>query len=128
MMLLIRQPSTPDGTLGELRDDDNNHLCFTIERPWLDNKPDVSCIPPGRYEFSRYISPKHGSVWKANNVPNRTFIEIHPANLADELEGCIGVGSAIGSIDGKPAVLASQETFKMLQSKLPDDFILTIQG
>jgi len=126
-MLLKRQPSTDDGTLGELFDDDGNHLCYTIELPWKENLPDKSCIPLGTYEFNRYISPKHGSVWIARDVPNRTNIEIHPANLADELLGCIGVGDTIGNIDGMVAVLNSRSTFRMLLSTLADSFSLTIQ-
>ena len=126
-MILTRQPSTPDGTLGELRDDQGCFLCYTIELPWFDNEPDKSCIPAGTYDFARYVSPKHGSVWMAHNVPGRSAIEIHPANLADELLGCIGVGSSIGQIDKLPAVLNSQNTFKMLLSTLPDEFTLTIK-
>ena len=124
-MILIRQPSTTE-TFGELRND-GNHLCYTIELPWLDNEPDKSCIPPGTYEFNKYISPKHGFVWLARNVPNRTEIEIHPANFASDLLGCIGVGDSIGQISGVNAVLNSQETFAMLKATLPDSFNLTIQ-
>jgi len=36
-------------TLGELLDADGDHLCHTLENRWLDNKPRVSCIPPGVY-------------------------------------------------------------------------------
>ncbi len=62
------------------------------------------------------------------NVPNRTNIEIHPANLASELLGCIAPGDSLGKIDGIPAVLNSKQTFFMLQLTLPETFTLTITG
>lgn len=126
-MKLIREPSAPDGTRGTWYNENGSRLCFTIELPWLDNHPDLSCIPSGIYEFVKYMSPKHGfMVWEAQNVPGRKNIEIHPANLASELLGCIGVGDTLGDIDGNSAVLNSQNTFHMLMSKLPDSFYLTI--
>lgn len=115
-------------TLGEWRDDDNNHLCYTIELPWLNNHPMKSCIPAGTYTANSYFSPKHGfNVWRLAGVPDRSFIEIHPANFVSDLLGCVGVGDSQGQINGVPAVLNSQETFKMLLSTLPDSFTLTIQ-
>lgn len=126
-MKLIREPSTPDGTRGTWYGDDGERLCYTIELPWADNHPDLSCIPSGSYEFEKYFSPKHGFwVWEALNVPGRQDIEIHPANLSSELLGCIGVGDTLGDIDGHVAVLNSQATFRMLMSRLPDSFYLTI--
>lgn len=125
-MKVVREPSTEDGTIGTWYNADGSKLCLTIELPWLENEPDKSCIPAGTYQFCRYISPKHGSVWMARDVPGRTNIEIHPANMACELLGCLGVGSVLGDIDGVSAVLNSQATFRMLQSVLPDNFYLTI--
>lgn len=126
-MKLIREPSTPDGTRGTWYDDDGDRLCVTIELPWADNHPDKSCIPSGCYEFVKYFSPDHKfEVWKAVGVPGRADIEIHPANLASQLLGCIGVGDRFGDLNGHIAVLNSQSTFKMLMSTLPESFYLTI--
>lgn len=110
------------GTMGT----ESDFLCFTIERPWLDNKPQVSCIPAGTYDVEKYISPKHGDVWQIMNVPNRSNIELHPANFSSQLLGCIAPGTAMGNIGGIPAVLNSKAAFLMLKNKLPDKFTLTI--
>jgi len=56
------------------------------------------------------------------------MIEIHAANFAKQLLGCIAVGSSIGEIDGTPAVLNSQHTLLKLHTILPDHFTLTIEG
>ena len=66
--------------------------CYTIENPWLDNKPYVSCIPTGTYKAFRRTSPSNGNVIELKDVPNRTFIQFHVANFPEDVKGCIGVG------------------------------------
>lgn len=123
---IVRQPSTSNGTFGTFYDDKSNKLCLTVELPWLDNTPQISCIPSGTYQVSQYASPKHGLVWQILGVPDRSNIEIHPANDINDLLGCVGVGNAMGEVNGLPAVLNSQITFSMLKLKLPDSFTLDI--
>jgi hypothetical protein len=77
---------------------------FTIELPWDDNKPDVSCVPAGLYELIPYDSPTHGPTWRLDNpalnvygtafVPagGRSEIELHSGNWARQLLGCIALG------------------------------------
>ena len=116
----------PDRTQGIWYDDNDQQLCCTIELPWLDNEPDKSCIPVGTYRFIAYLSPTHGNVWMAQNVPGRGNIEIHNANWAKQLLGCIGVGDAFGILEGLPAVLNSVNTLNMLRDTLPQSFDLEI--
>ena len=124
------QRTSDDGkqTFGKFLDTDRSQLCVTIERPWLDNQNQISCIPAGTYLFYKYNSPTKGWVWRTDQVPNRTAIEIHAANFASQLLGCIAVGASIGAIGDVPAVLSSQATLKMLQGVLPDQFNLIIEG
>jgi hypothetical protein len=59
-----------------------------LERLWLDNEPFVSCIPEGQY----FVAPDTDGRFKyyeLQDVPNRSFIEIHPANKVSQLEGCL---------------------------------------
>ena len=35
---------------------------WTIERPWLDNQNDISCVPDGVYDVIPHISPRYGEV------------------------------------------------------------------
>ena len=120
---LDRFKTGPDGTFGGLIDDTGKQLCFTVERPYTGDHP---CIPCGVYSVEPYQSPKHGDVWQVMNVEGRSNIEIHPANLASELLGCIAPGDSLGTLGGVSAVLDSQKTFAMLKSVLPDSFELTI--
>lgn len=109
---------------------------FTIELPWEDNASDQSCVPPGIYELIPYLSPKHGATWRLHNpalnvygtsaVPEggRSEIEIHAANWARQLLGCIGVGLASAPMLDpqtdtiEPAVQSSQAAFGRLLALL----------
>ncbi len=107
-------------------------ILHTLERPWKDNDPDTSCIPEGVYtciphgwEPDTAVHMK--KVWEITNVPNRSAILIHPANLVSQLRGCVAAGLESGEINGLPAVLNSKAAIGELQSIIGEnDFILTI--
>ena len=65
-------------------------LVRTIELPWLDNKPGISCIPEGTYNLKLRYSRKFKTHILIEGVENRKLILFHPANNAlEELRGCI---------------------------------------
>lgn len=81
-------------------------VCSTIELP---NSPYLGSkvrIPAGRYRMRLYNSPRWGKdVPLLVDVPDRTFIEIHPSNYAIRpsdgkclLEGCIALGTNPSSV------------------------------
>lgn len=104
MEITIIRTSYPQGTNGQLFIN-GKHACFTIERPWLNNRRRESCIPIGTYEIKKRWSPKHGWHLWVSNVPGRTFILIHVGNNAlVDSHGCIltvgeltGIGKGIRS-------------------------------
>lgn len=120
---LIRKEVTDEFVSGELilYSSDGSELfrCYTIERPWEDNKPYVSCIPPKPYEREEYevdvleSSPafNYKHLW-IRGVPNRTVIKVHIANRAPELNGCIAPG--LDYSNGQ--VLRSGDAMKELMS------------
>src|SRR5690606_37342915 len=87
---------------------DGKLLCYTIELPWRDNKPRVSCIPEGKYELRKRYSRRFGWHIEVMGVKDRNYILIHTANNAEkELAGCIAPvlrisGSGIG-LDSRKA-------------------------
>ncbi len=79
----------PNGTNGEFLFD-GKRVCNSIELPWRDNKPRVSCIPEGKYELTKRYSQRFGWHLLVNNVVNRSYILIHAYNDAlKESKGCI---------------------------------------
>lgn len=68
---------------------------YTLER--APNDPIHKSIPAGRYRVTLYKSPHWAADYPegvplVNDVPGRSFIEIHPANKVEQLEGCIALG------------------------------------
>lgn len=106
-LTLARTDQSEQCTLGLLRVADAQF--FSIEQPWRDNEIGHSCVPPGLYELVPYDSPVHGTTWCLHNpalnifagIPpegGRAYCEIHSANFASQLQGCIALGTALGAM------------------------------
>lgn len=122
---LTRAARNPVGSYGVLVYN-SYPLCVTAERPWLNNKPNVSCIPAGTYHFKRYQSPHNGETWITQDVPGRSNIEIHAANTPEQVEGCCAVGLYFAQFDGVMGVTASLATMNRLRATLPNEFDLVV--
>ena len=69
---------------------EGTELCKTIELPWKNNQPRVSCIPEGRYRLRRRHSPRFRDHFEVMDVKERKYILFHAGNDAGkELRGCI---------------------------------------
>lgn len=86
---LIRETVTKKSILGKLFVDENTlQQCYTLENL-------EKAIPVGTYLIKMDWSPRFQMLTPhLQDVPGRTFIEIHPANKPEDLEGCIGVGES----------------------------------
>jgi len=91
-------------------------ICATIELPWKNNSARISCIPEGRYSLIKRYSPHFKSHFMLEDVPDRQYILIHPANNALlELKGCIAPVSLITGIGkGIQSVKALQKIIGLL--------------
>lgn len=113
---LIRQRTSDQGTEGTLLIPSLGFSCFTLELPWRDNQPSISCIPPGQYECRLRASPRFGQTYHVRDVPGRSFILMHSGNYAGDVsqgyrshvEGCILLGTKRGFLHGQRAVLCSK--------------------
>ena len=111
----------PSATLGVIQVDSERF--YTVERPWLDNKPNVSCIPVGTYEMGWRESPRFGETWHVKDVPDRTHILIHVANFSRDVQGCIGLGMSlmgdtVAVSESKKAVTRFEELTKGVEWEL----------
>jgi hypothetical protein len=88
---LYRTQSDSRGTLGFLKIN-KDIICYTLELPWVNNQPNISCIPAGDYVCKRVKSPRFGDVFEVLNVRNRGNILIHKGNWITDIQGCILVG------------------------------------
>ena len=125
--VLTRYGSIPGmGTFGQLKT--NGWSCVTVEL-------DIPIIPLGTYECTLYESPKHGDVYMLKDVPGHTFVEIHVANVMQDLEGCIGLGKYFTSMSTRKtmgrimwAISDSAKTVREFMHVMDGkDFLLSVE-
>lgn len=100
---LVREESHDDGTFGVLSLP-NGSTFMTLELPWRDNKPQISCIPPGTYKAKRRQTTRFGFAFEILNVKGRSGILIHGGTYAGSTDkeqkansqGCILLGTRRG--------------------------------
>jgi hypothetical protein len=93
-LVRITAPSFPLGTWGRLYLP--GFSCVTVERPWLNNEPFISCIPAGVYpvRWSKFWNGGYDTL-QICDVPGRSEIKVHKARWPEDVEGCVGVGTTI---------------------------------
>jgi hypothetical protein len=104
---------SPTGVFGSMMVD--GAMLWTVERPWLDNARWISCIPAGTYRCGprRYFRGGYDAI-EVRDVPGRSFILFHKANLPEQLGGCIAPASRLGCLRGQWAGLGSGAAFELL--------------
>lgn len=150
--IIVRFPSTEKQTLGRLFHSTGTELfeCKTLERPWLDNAPNVSCIPKGKYVCRYTLSPKFSLLaekkyLKENGTPSPTRIQIYTYEIMDvpgrsgvrmhaltyyyQSEGCIGLGSDLKDLnaDQNFDLIHTGDTMRQFEALMnKEDFNLII--
>jgi hypothetical protein len=116
-LTLLRISQSEQGTFGVLRDG-AIPFAVTLEEPWRDNQPTISCIPLGRYTCKRVESPKFGGTFEVTNVPGRTHILFHKGNTTDDTHGCILVAEEFAGTNATPMIASSKRGYDELMAKL----------
>ena len=125
--LLERRETGDQGTFGRMFAAEKSY--YTVELPWRENRQRMSCVPwaewntehgfclpEGEYHCEIRYSGHLGLTYWLKDVPGRTYCLIHPASYGGDvtkgwkthLEGCIGLGFAIGWIEKQKAILRSR--------------------
>lgn len=124
---LFRTQSFSTCTRGLLVLPKHGKVFYSMEPPWKNNEPNISCIPVGKYKCVWHKSPKYGWVYLITSTPDRSNILIHPGNLPRHTKGCILLGNRFGVLGNDLAVLSSVTTvrnfFELMDKQ---DFILEI--
>jgi hypothetical protein len=113
---LTKDSITP--TFGVLLTEDKIPFALTLERPWLENRKNLSCIPIGIYGCTRINSPKFGETFMVMNVLNRSEILFHKGNIDDDTHGCILVGEQFEQINKEAGIIASKHGFEEFMAHL----------
>lgn len=100
------------GTFGKLMIPGSDFRCYTVEQDWEQNAWGLSCIPEGTYILDLDFYHHGGyAAYELRDVPKRSEIKMHVANVAGDVKGCIGLGDALGVSKGTWGVLNSKRTF-----------------
>lgn len=104
----------------------------TMERPWLGNEKNISCIPKGVYRVVPHgwdgEDVKFRQSYKLLGTEPRTAILIHHGNFVKDVKGCILIGTGSGVLGNERAVLSSVRAMNELRSKVGKrGFILEIR-
>jgi hypothetical protein len=126
MLTIERRDFLPDATLGLFLLDGHLTGWWSLELPWKQNQPNISCIPAGIYYAGKHMSLSMGRVFWIKDVPGREYIYIHKLNTIDDSLGCVGPGLKLGELNGLPAVLDSKPAFDEMWACLDDQFSLEI--
>ena len=129
-VILERFCYSDDGTFGYLMLPNGDYLA-TVERPWLENLRNISCIPIGSYrcEPSRYNRGGYNA-FEVMNVQGRTNILFHRGNFVRESQGCILINERHSATDrGEWCGINSRSAFShFMQSLGHSPFNLTINN
>lgn len=138
---LARMGSTPFGVFGALHF--QGRSLFTVEKPWRNNQPMVSCIPLGEYrllwrptttsvpdEFEGHTWYMVGdTVGLEEGEKLRYRCAIHRGNTEKAVKGCIAPGTGLGFIKQRWAVSSSHDAMlELLELLGPQDHELSINN
>lgn len=106
---------------------------LSLERGWMGNKNNISCLPIGTYDVVLEWSEKFEMyLWEIKNVPNRSECKFHSANYRLDLQGCIALGSEYRLLnsDNYPDVTSSKATMKRFHKALEGNIkaVLIVTG
>lgn len=112
-LTVCRMPSTNQGTFGLFHMEGLSGV--TVEKPWRNNEPFRSCVPDGIYPLRRTLYHRGGyETYEICDVPNRSRILLHRANMARQVEGCVAPGDRFGVLGDDWAVLNSTRTLERM--------------
>lgn len=96
---------------------DDRLVCVSMERTAV-------AIPVGMFPGCKRYSPHFAMTVIGIDVPNRTDIECHPANLPSQLLGCIAAGSTVDNDD----LDNSRAAFDRLVALVAQTFVVIVSS
>ena len=129
-LVLVRYSYAPYGTYGCLFG--AGQQLWTVEQPWRLNMRQRSRVPEGKYKIIPHNSAKYPNTFALVNpqlnvyyqpgpgVPEtgRKAILIHPANVPEDLAGCVAPGMSLGFMRDRLAVVNSKGAMQYVRQAL----------
>ena len=131
-MLVLERSYLDNCTIGKISYY-GKFVCYGIERPWLNNEPNISCVPAGVYDLERYDSAQHPHCFAllSKNLGvgltsdyHRSYCLIHIGNFVEDVSGCIAPG--LGLHPDRWGVCDSRLAMDKLRSLIENESIKQI--
>jgi len=90
--------------------------CCTLELPWLNNQPNISCIPGGLYGLEPVYSTTFGHILAVSGIEGRSLVRVHAGNHTGHTHGCILTGKRTGTYQGRPFIFNSRDALRVIVS------------
>jgi len=129
-VMIRRGLSTDQGRRGLLTVSFAPFRCNTLELPWRDNRPNMSCFPAGTYEL-RWARPSHAiggfrELYLIDGVPGRSGCFLHSGTVAGDRAlgylsdsyGCPLLGLTVGTYGGQLALFNSRAAVRQFNELL----------
>ena len=119
--------SSAAGTFGVVLNGHNGiPFCVSLELPYKNNEPNISCIKSGVYEGVRVQSPRFGNTFEVKgNLEGRTHILFHCGNEIGNSRGCLLLAENFAPENRVARSRVAFDEFMMI-TKETDYFILQI--
>lgn len=97
----------------------DRHVAHTLERPNINNTPQISAVPAGTYQAT--VRFDHADAWRLElqDVPGRQNVQIHVGNWVNQTRGCILIGA---SVDASTCTISdSRAAYRQFQRAIYGD-------
>ena len=106
---------------------EQGRVCATLEDPWKDNLPHVSCIPQGVYRLGWTFSQRfQRHTIEILQVPNRIGIRLHAGNTIEHTTGCPLTASELIIEPERVWAQRSEDALKRLEQLFHSEMIREI--
>lgn len=136
-MRLERYEYGDEATFGTLHLPDGSTLDI-LECPWLDNRPNVSCVPEGTYHLEPHSSAKYADTWAlvgetVSHWPSskpRSACVFHIGNWAKDTRGCLlpGTEREVDMVVNSARAMELLRLAVMAEDQLPLLTIVDVSG
>ena len=107
-LYLHRTSIVADGAFGVLKEESGKPICLTLEHTFENLR---TVITPGNYTCIRTQYYKGGYPTFEIQVPGHSRVLFHKGNTEDDSEGCVLLGTTLGRLKDKAAVLQSAPAY-----------------
>ena len=110
---------------------------WVMEREWMQNLTNVSCVPPGLYDLVPHSSERYPSTWALvgdtvshypePGIPRSTCV-LHRASRPNQLKGCLTVCETVSARGTAEGAERAMDDMRLILGRHDQNKLLIIGG